>query len=272
MHRPFAYIACLLLALEALSPSALHAQTAPPSPDKIEAALQRGVHYFTARGLNVKRTDVAMLIDIIGRHFHYPLSPHSAKAYINANPALESAYFKCYETAFADRHTIDGYTPEQSMQYLNSNVESMDGRTAWSMYCRQFPLPDYFVALLQAKAQLGGYELTHAALQYQCARFNGCLEGNTPNEKLLEQQLLTGLQAIAQTAPPQFPDNDIRIEAMVMLYYMGHPELVNPEWLNWVLSIQLPNGGWSEFSNDTATGDHATILALWLLLEHRSRL
>lgn len=240
-----------------------------PSGTQLEQALQRGVQYFTARGLKVKRPDVTMLLDILSRHFDYPLSPYDAQAYVKAHPELQNSFFRCYQTSYADKETIEAYPYDQAIQYFTTNVRNMDARTAWSMYCRQFPLPDDFVIILHQQADIGGYELTHVALQYQSARYNGCLDGTTDLEKSLEAKLLNGLQAIAQTAPPKTPDNDIRLEAVAMLYYMQRPDLVQPQWLEWALAAQHPDGGWSEFSADTLSGDHASILGLWVLLAYR---
>lgn len=254
-------------------PVPTQARLDPPRREQVEAALARTRAYFTARGTSVaEEAAVTKLIDILGRHFRYPLTTLARSEYIEANPELKQTYFRAYDTAYDNKNTIEAFPPREVWRYFKSKFDEIDTRTAWSMYCRQFPLPDDFVPRLHEFADRGEYELTHVALQYGSARHNRCLDGSSASERELEAKLAVGLQAIAAEAPPKTPDNDIRLEAMAMLYYIGRPELMRPEWLRWILDEQRADGGWAGESGTEFSWAHATILAAWTLLEYRSRL
>lgn len=260
-----------------LPPPAPTSRTASPGemPDasRVEAALARAAVYFDTQGTEIVSDNaVVMLVDILGRHFRYPLTRLERSAYIEANPELKQSYFRVYDTAYDNKNTIESFPPREVRRHLRDTFDVMDTRTAWSMYCKQFPLPDDFVVRLHPFADLGGYELTHVALQYGSARSSGCLDGSSPSEKELEAKMAFGLQAIAAAAPRDTPDIDIRLEAMAMLYYIGRPELMRPEWLHWILAEQRGDGGWAGASGDPESFPHSSILAVWTLLEYRSRL
>jgi hypothetical protein len=60
---------------------------------------------------------------------------------------------------------------------------------------------------------------------------------------------------------------DLKAEAMTSLAALGKQTLIPEAQLNDLLESQLPDGSWPQFENGSSGDSHATMLALWFLLQ-----
>ncbi len=149
---------------------------------------------------------------------------------------------------------------------LLDNLSNTSYAMNCALMCDKIPLPPDFFALVQQLTELDRYFLTHAALSLQWLGENDCLTNSEEAKKLQKRQheLLTKL--IVSLGKP----TDLQMEAIAILLYTGGREYLQPEWINVISNRQLPDGGWplGEMSSNK-THDHATVHALWALLEYK---
>lgn len=132
-----------------------------------------------------------------------------------------------------------------------------------ALHCDHIPLPADFAQLLQSNADAGDYQLTHVAFSLERMNENGCPLPEDQDQKL-RQQLKTGLLSIiqnSQTIP------DLRYEALAMLMHIGFRNEVKQPWIDQVVREQSDDGGWQDRA-DSPSNDHATVLAIWAILEY----
>jgi len=134
--------------------------------------------------------------------------------------------------------------------------------TATALYCDKIAVPATFMDDLARLSQRGGYSLTHSLVAAQWLEENHCL----PDCKLerLRSATIPRVEALVDTA--RIPD-DLRIEAIATLYYVGARDRVRQAWIREVLRTQRDDGGWSLTENREESHPHPTFLALWVLLE-----
>ncbi|HYD49049.1 MAG TPA: hypothetical protein VEB21_11905 [Terriglobales bacterium] len=269
-YRRFALLLATALSLvplivyaEAVTPPPPATAAAAPSLVHIRAAAARAGEYFTRRGLAVEKFDVIMLSSLLQRYFGVQFDFPPVQEFYRRHPELWRKQFQLYHLYFEDRRL-----PQQSASKTAASLRSrypnqIDAFTDWSMFCPSFPLPHDFLTQLRARFDKSGYWLTHAGLQLQNARINGCLK-NTPEVVAFEREVVERLRRLIDGPEPY---DDPRIEAMAILYYMGHGETVTGRDLEWLLARQRPDGGWAGAAQAAASHDHTTILGLWTLLE-----
>jgi len=148
------------------------------------------------------------------------------------------------------------------------NKISIDAFSAYACLCNKTKLPDDFFQLLDMKIKMGGYELTHAAIQYRNLYINGCIS----NEQyiLMRDQIASRIVSEILLKNPNYNSIlDLKIEAAACLYYLESPliytESVLPLIQN-VFKYQDINGGWLGDKYGRIT-QHASLLGLWLLLQ-----
>lgn len=129
--------------------------------------------------------------------------------------------------------------------------------------CDNLPLPVKFWPTMQEQYRAGGYYLTHVALAFRFIKDNGC---TIPDDaKVLESQTNRGMVAIASN-----PDTeaDLRYEAIAFLLAAGERNEIKQEWIDKIASEQLSKGGWAVKKGNKIADDHATLLAMWALLQY----
>jgi len=135
-----------------------------------------------------------------------------------------------------------------------------------ALYCDRLGLPPSFGEALMKAVREGGYPATHALLAWIWVQDNRCaLE--LP-DGFVEEMYRT-VAAIVDDRPTIV--NDLKLEAAAFLCLARQGSRVDPRFIERVVAIQNPDGGWGKPDNpDPAAPDasswHSTILALLLLL------
>ena len=145
-----------------------------------------------------------------------------------------------------------------------------------AMYCDVEPVNEFFGSNLLRMARtanyLGepnnfdGYVAAHMALSWQWMRELGCAEALQSLENA--EGYLSDI--LVEIVEDQGFITDLAIEAMAILFYIGHGDRVEDEWIEAVANTQLPNGAWDRQAgtdNPEQPKCHPTVLALWVLLE-----
>ena len=147
---------------------------------------------------------------------------------------------------------------------------SVDRLTARALHCDRHPLPDAWLEALDAETERGSYALTHAALAGEWALENGCLSAAAIRPVRRQQvELLEQLASQrAELAAKRSASDDLWLEALAMLHYVGEPDRVPNVWIDAVLDAQQVDGGWAPHPVGMASHPHPTALALWVLLEY----
>lgn len=199
-----------------------------------------------------------MLLDFIQRRFD--LDP--AFAYENAFYRLPTPEEK--ETVALYRRLIDAGAetprlPEGSPVFVRTDL--------MALYCRAGDCPKDFAARLREQLKEGGYGATHAALAYQWMKEAGC-GACLENEPDLREAIV---KSLAQLIEETRYANDVTLEAMCYLHYLGAGERIPEMWKEIVRKAQSGDGGFSAKANSHPfeADEHATLLALWLMLEWR---
>jgi len=147
---------------------------------------------------------------------------------------------------------------------------AIDRITASALHCDRIPLPPEWPQILLNATRAGAYALTHAVLAAEWSVENGCMERSQLAALRGEQEtrLVELVKARDQLTGRYDTATDIWIEAVAMLYYSGAGARVEPEWVDSMLALQRPDGGWARGPRATVSDPHATALALWVLLEN----
>lgn len=155
---------------------------------------------------------------------------------------------------------------ELNMGDYREVYKDVDRLTAPALQCDRLALPENFVAMLSEAVEEGGYELTHVALAWQWIEENGCtIEVLADFESRL-------INSLAELIGLDDSVTDLEIEAASLLHYMGYENRIPTAFINRLVSVQLPNGGFPYQSGVVEGGYeanwHTSVLALWLLLQH----
>ncbi len=131
-------------------------------------------------------------------------------------------------------------------------------------HCDHMPLPLEFDKLLQSNIDAGSYELTHVAYSLERMAENGCPLPDEEDTQMRQQvaERMVSLATDQETIP------DLRYESIAFLMHMHRRDLVQPEWIDQIVAQQQSDGGWKITTGAQASSDHATVLALWALLEY----
>lgn len=143
----------------------------------------------------------------------------------------------------------------------------IDQVTTTALHCQTVPLPADFLLTLDEMVDLGGYNMTHAIIASQWLLENGCIAPEAIAAR--KQRNIDALLRQIEKDEGQLTDR--RVEALATLYYIGGGDRVRPEWIDFVLQRQLPDGQWPAYADQPQTPNpHTTLMALWFLLEARS--
>jgi len=155
--------------------------------------------------------------------------------------------------------------PNQLVRNLSKGITDPVGvMDLEAINCDHISLPKDYDTIVAANLNRGGYYLTHVVFALQRMHENGCNFFSKQQDTALREQAAQGMFIIIND-PATTPD--LRSESVAFLLDMGRRDLVQPTWITQIASEQLPNGGWQSGGNDP-DADHATILALWSLLQY----
>jgi hypothetical protein len=228
--------------------------------DPIEAARERAVQYFAVRVHSADPSWAAIFgylhrrygieaVDANGRALHVPAEDER-------RPEMGAIYRRLWNADATVR-----------IEQIAALASSIDRMSASALHCDRIPLPANWETVLRHASSVGGYALTHAVVAAQWTLDNGCrsaadLEG-------LQAAQVVFLERLAGTRDDllasQEAGNDIWIEALAMLAYLGAEEKLRPGWLAALLASQNDDGGWSRGRRGAGSDPHPTALAIWVL-------
>lgn len=156
--------------------------------------------------------------------------------------------------------------------YPDSKVDSLPYKDALPVrqmmmaatHCDYIPLPADFEQLVRSNLASGGYSLSHVGYILERMKENGCQLPADVDRQIREEAAKGTVVLIENmdTTP------DLRYESIAFLMHMGRRDLIQQEWIDAVVSEQRRDGGWEERRGDNRSNDHATVMALWALLEY----
>lgn len=145
---------------------------------------------------------------------------------------------------------------------------TIDGVALTNIYsanCDHMALPGSFWPSMEAAVNKGGYELTHVLLALRLMKDNNCTLSASAD--ILRDKAIQGSVVLAQQ---EDTIADLRYEAVAFLFMMERDDLVQPEWMSRMIREQRSDGGWAIKVTDNRSDPHATLLALWALLEYEN--
>lgn len=254
---------------------------------KVDSSLGEVQAMLGRAGTTIKYPDVIMITHLLRQQFNLDFSFPTIPEFIEKRPHLLDQYFKLYDYYFDGKFYVN-QSDEDTWAYIDNGLETdINVGTFWSMYCHKFPLDDRFLAHIHEKItnpprypdpsnkQIPPeeYWVLHAALQMQGALNSGCLE-RTEEVNQLMSQIEAGVISVMnkENVKTAAYDQDIWLESIAMLYYMGLDEKVPEAQIDAVLSSQLLGGGWSYQSGSESVSQHSSVLAMWVLLEYKESL
>ncbi|PVX26081.1 MAG: hypothetical protein CW691_02535 [Candidatus Bathyarchaeum sp.] len=144
---------------------------------------------------------------------------------------------------------------------LNALHIDIDLLTEPALYCDRFGLPEDYAEMIQSAVDTGDYLLTHALLSLIWIEENGC-EVTLP-EGFVEQTY-SDVADLINYYPDMTPYLDLRVEAAAFLCLAGQSDLVENDFVEYILETQLIDGSWDNINSERRW--HTTVLALILLL------
>jgi len=230
---------------------------------------------YTLDGNNI----IYMVTDLLAKHFNRQINIPKFSSLIAQNPIYNGNHWMLYGHYFADR-TYKGLIVKKEYQttrdsvrtMLLENIWNMDYRTFWCMYCNVFPIPDTLLSLLNIYVNTSEYDLTHAALQTQFITENNYCHLDTTKINQLREKSIDRMNEDTRLyfKSKEIADKDLLMELFAILAYMNRYDLLNKDYIRFVLSTQHTDGGWIHKRDESEA--HISVLAYWFLLEAEQHL
>lgn len=234
-------------------------QTAPitsPKPssqtmvEKLEIAINNAIVYIA----ETEEPNALLMLNVLYRQFGITEFEDSLQRFDEILSSSFHPLFKLYRRIADHNNTVD----ITDFTVVTSDIDKV---IIPALYSDQRSLPDdYSLVLINAKNS-GGYLMTHALLATIWLQENNCTV-SLPDHFL--EMLHYDVAALTESS---LPITDLTLEAAAFLYQADQGKLVNPDFLEYVIATQNPDGSWSK-SSDTPNESywHSTVLALNLLL------
>lgn len=240
----------------------------PASPEVVYAAqpyaenINRAQAYFN-KSFSQTSPVTRLLLDYLQRK--YGLSPKLSAAITPIQPPIagqqvDNAQFQVFNRISYPGDLVNVLPPAQD--------DPMTQMMMSALYCDRIPLSKDFRQLVQTNIDAGGYNLTHVEFSLQRLKENNCHPFSLPDQQAISKDIAVRMVSLIED-PKTIPD--LRYEAVAFLLDMDQGYLVKTEWITQIVSEQRPDGSWkvrsSQKDSDTTGVDHATMLALWALLQ-----
>ncbi len=225
----------------------------------LKEAVTRAIE-FVGRSVGSPDPSWAGLVNYMHRRFRIPLEVRSPSGAGQDSSPMARIFARIDDPAA----TI----PKQEIADLEHVVDRI---TASALHCDRITLPPNWVEILGKASRAGGYALTHAALASRWTVENGCLDEAAVAGLQSEQigLLVDFVDKRRQWSARYEAATDMWFEAVVMLYYLDAGSQVRREWIREILKLQRSDGGWARTPREDRSDTHASVLALWALLENR---
>jgi hypothetical protein len=238
-------VLCSILAISLLL------YTANP-PDPMQNAITKAVNYLKG----TSEPYLLLMLDVMHRRFGIGEFADALPRYdqlIAANPDGANML-----RVF--RRIADHDNPLQPGD-LDAVTEESDRITVPALYCDREGLTANYPSFLYSEATQGGYMLTHVLLACIWLQENGC--GVAVSNSFVEEVYT----ATATLVNGDSVVDDLELEAAAFLYLAGQGARVNSTFVDRVLEVQNPDGGWRHYSDiPGASYGHASVLGLMVLL------
>lgn len=219
-----------------------------------DEALQRAISHGIAYLREIKEPMGLLMLNVMYRQFGIEEFNNSLQRFdqqLASNPDPISRIFR----RIADYNNV-----VQSKDFL-SVTDQLDRLTIPALYSDRMTLPDDYLSQLADSVKGGSNLLTHTLLATIWMQNNNCsleLPKDFKSTLYQDNALLIGDSSRV---------NDIELEAAAFLYQAGQGKLVNPVFVQSIITTQYTDGGWST-TQDTPynTNWHPSILALMILL------
>ena len=220
------------------------------NPPSYEASISAAAMYFDRRR-NELDLENTVLFEFLHRKFEQPWAKPIVQRYTeevrDGPPSVVTWTIRMVDESYDQYPGLD-------------DAIGTDRLLVPALYCRERPFSeDKFFTTLSVNTRLGGNELVHAAGAQEWAYELGCIEHTGRWKVLREEQV----RRLADEAAEFTRVEDLFVNILSMLYYVGAPQDVRPEWLARIVQEQHEDGGWGIGGSD----DHTTLHALWTLLE-----
>lgn len=235
-----------------------------------QAAIDRAVRALAAE----QSLDpiLAIILDSVRRRFDLAGIPPQT-AYVDAAQQAARANGTVMRTGdkLADMLAVFRRLMDPGARATVADIDALhfpiDQVTSAALHCQTVPLPADFFLTLDEMVELGGYAMTHAIIASQWLLENGCV----PAETIAVRRPQHVAALLRQIEKEEGQLTDRRVEALATLFYIGAGDRARPEWLEFVLQRQLPDGHWPGYADQPQTPiAHTTLMALWMLLEAQS--
>lgn len=255
-RRRLSAIATLGLVLQ------LHASCAASPEARLAEARDRAIAWF-ASDVDEVEAGWSAIFAYLHRRFGVIVTTAEGRTLHDATEGVEpAAMFEVFRRLVDPGATVD-------VARIAALESPIDRISASAIHCDHIPLPGDWIDILRRASRMGAYALTHAVTAATWSLENGCvsplqLAALRAEQIHLLQQLIEGREELEKRHAAA---SDIWIEAVAMLFYADAGHRVRPEWIEAVLALQRPDGGWPLHPRASESDPHTTALALWVVLE-----
>lgn len=155
--------------------------------------------------------------------------------------------------------------------FIEKKRSLFDRLTLNAMYCDMLPVSDDFINKLDYYSDSGDiYMITHCALALQFLHENNCFSFDNKEYKELHTKLSNKMSEFLDSTEFVL---DPYVESVMMLFYIGSGNYVCENYIQKIINVQLPDGGWSKYKSENycISNDHTTVLAIWALCAYRNK-
>ncbi len=219
-------------------------------------SVSRGLSYLNNNAIQVSPLQW-LIVDYLDRKFS--LGPTFSFANRHVMPPaeeLDAEDFKIHKRIVQPDQLVDKLPYNEA-----SPIRKMMMAAA---HCDHIPLPPGYYQLLQQNLDLGGYNMTHVSYSLERMEENGCSLPIQQNKELRETVTARMVELIKRSDI----NAELRYEAVAFLINMGRRELVTTDVVDKIIAEQQADGGWKISSDKPSSSDHATVLAVWAILEY----
>lgn len=234
--------------------------------DRVKSSIIASERYFETQGTSTQGRDVIMVLSIMKEKKGVLKKFPRPSDFIASDPELEWSYFQVGRDYFMGKSRIE--IPDSLvLRFLHGDYPSMDVLTVYSFYCHQYPLPKDYLRMLYAKAAMGEYDLTHAALQLHGCSDKGCL---IENDSVMELKnlLCAGINELSRLPFRTSYATDLYAESLVMKGMLNNCGRISEQEIVRLISVQNTDGGWPSGVGGEPSRHHASMLGLWALLTY----
>jgi hypothetical protein len=217
---------------------------------RADDAAQRAADYLRSRGTAIDPA-VPFTLDYLSRRFG--LAPFAEQVVYARAEATRSPDLAALLPLLGDD---PGDVPSSDSRF--------QARLQQALRCAQMDTAGRDALLAAIEEDLGGshYLVSHAAIALQWMRELRCVP--TDRDADLAARAVDGLALMAGTGPAS---EEPALQAIALLTYIAPDRLPERDVVVAVIEAQRPDGSWARDGDAPHDIDHATMLALWFLLE-----